>query len=113
MSTTRRDFLRDRRDRRRRRDRLAKGVAVPRSRIPNPAPLQLDEITIAQLQDGLQRDVFTSRMLVEAYIARINARNGALHAVIEINPDALTVADARDAERKRGKSPARSTASRC
>jgi amidase len=102
MSTTRRNFLASAATLAAGAIALPRGLQFPESRIPNPAPLQLDEITIAELQDGLRRDVYTSRMLVEAYIARINARNGALHAVIEISPDALTDADARDADRKRG-----------
>ncbi len=48
----------------------------------------------------------TARSLAEKYIARIEAtdRGGpALHSVIEINPDALSIADRLDAERKAGR----------
>src|SRR5947208_12002455 len=45
----------------------------------------------------------TARSLVEKYLARIEQidRNGpSLHSVLETNPDALTIADALDAERR-------------
>ncbi len=48
---------------------------------------------------------YTSRRLVELYTDRINAidRSGpTLRSVIELNPDALSIADALDAERKSG-----------
>jgi len=38
----------------------------------------------------------------KAYVARINEVNPVLHAVIEINPDALTIAASLDAERADG-----------
>lgn len=63
----------------------------------------LDEITITQLQDGMLKGAMTSRAVCEAYIARITARNDQLHAVIELNPDALSIADSLDAERRAGK----------
>jgi len=67
---------------------------------------ELDELTVADLQNGMKSGKYTSRSLVEKYSARIQQldRSGpALRAVIEMNPDALTVADAMDAERRAGK----------
>ena len=58
---------------------------------------ELDELTIA----GLGR--FTSRALTEKYLARIDALNRKgpeLRAVLEVNPDALSIADSLDEERK-------------
>lgn len=81
---------------------IEKAVASP---VP-PAdiqPFELDEITIGQLAEGISSVKFTSRSITEEYIARIEAidRNGpALHSVIELNPDALAIADALDKERK-------------
>jgi amidase len=66
-------------------------------------PSELDEITITELQDGLQSGKFTARALAEKYLARIEAldRQGpALRSIIEVNPDALTLAEALDKERK-------------
>jgi amidase len=77
---------------------------------PTSAPAQaaaarfdLEEATIADLQQRLQTGRDTSRSLVEKYLARIDAvdRNGpALHSIIETNPDALAIADRLDEERR-------------
>src|SRR5205085_4764477 len=51
----------------------------------------------------MSRGEITSRELTQQYLDRIEAmdrRGPALHAVIETNPEALTIADARDAELK-------------
>ncbi|MBV8199677.1 MAG: amidase, partial [Acidobacteria bacterium] len=64
---------------------------------------ELAELTIAELQAGMAAGRWTSRRLVEAYLARIAAldRHGpALRAVIEVNPEAAVIADALDAERR-------------
>jgi amidase len=68
-----------------------------------PSPFDLEEATIASLQQRMQSGQDTSRSLVDKYLARIEAvdRSGpALHSVIEINPDARTIADQLDVERK-------------
>jgi amidase len=69
---------------------------------PRPA-FDLEEATIADLQQRMQSGRDTSRSLVEKYLARIDAldRNGpALHSVLELNPEAREIADRLDAERK-------------
>ena len=66
-------------------------------------PFELDEITIPELQDGMKSGRFTARSLVEKYSARIDEidkRGPAVNAIIEMNPDALAIADALDQERK-------------
>ncbi len=63
----------------------------------------LDEKTIGDLAEGMKSGRYTARSIAESYIARIEAvdRKGpALHCVIELNPDALSIADALDRERK-------------
>jgi amidase len=69
-----------------------------------PVPsFELDEITIAELQRGMESGKYTARSIAEKYLARIEAidRNGpTLRAVIETNPDALSIADTLDKERK-------------
>ncbi|OQV00444.1 hypothetical protein CLAIMM_05937 [Cladophialophora immunda] len=60
------------------------------------------EATIDELQAGLASRRFTSVDLVKAYIARIHEVNDTLHAVTEINPDALAIARELDNERLRG-----------
>lgn len=71
-----------------------------------PAPdytSELDEITIGELADKMKSGELTARSITEKYIARIEAINKkgpAINAVIEMNPDALALADALDKERK-------------
>src|SRR5687768_11096965 len=72
-------------------------------RSARPPAFDLDEATITQLQDGMASGRYTARRLVELYTARIGAvdRDGpALRSVIELNPDALPIADALDLERR-------------
>ena len=72
---------------------------------PAAAAFDLDELSIAGLQQRMATGDDTARSLAEKYLARIEAidRNGpALHSVIEVNPDALDIADRLDAERKSG-----------
>ncbi len=66
----------------------------------------LNEITIDELQKKMQSGEYTSRIITELYLKRINEvdKSGVmLNSVIELNPDALSIADAMDAERKSGK----------
>jgi len=72
---------------------------------PNPEikSFELDEMTISDLQDGMKSGRFTARSLVEKYSARIDEidKHGpAVNSVLELNPDALSIADALDQERK-------------
>ncbi|MFZ1552157.1 MAG: amidase [Anaerolineae bacterium] len=63
----------------------------------------MHEMTIQELQARMAAGTLTSRGLVEMYLARIAAidRQGpTLNAIIEINPDALAIAAALDAERR-------------
>ncbi|RKI05270.1 amidase [Corallococcus sp. AB038B] len=68
-----------------------------------PGAFSLEEATVAELRAGLESGKHTARGLTEAYLERIRAldRTGDLPlcSVIELNPDALTLADALDAER--------------
>ena len=75
---------------------------APRSSVP---AFELDEATLGTLREGLQSGRFTARSLAEKYLARMEAidkQGPALRAVLEINPDALAIADALDRERKGG-----------
>jgi len=72
-------------------------------RTPPVAPFDLEEVTIAQLQDGMSSGKYTARSIAEHYLARIDEidRHGpTVNSVIELNPDALDIADALDRERK-------------
>ena len=70
---------------------------------PAAATFELEEMTIDALQQAMSSGKLTSRRITELYLARIDAldRKGpALSSVIQTNPDALTIADALDKERK-------------
>src|SRR3954469_4205976 len=84
---------------------LCAGAAAA-AQSPAPQRFDLEEATIAVLQQRMQSGQETSRSLVDKYLARIEAldRSGpALHSVLEVNPDARTIADQLDAERKSGR----------
>ena len=68
-----------------------------------PGPFELDEATISDLQKKMASGQYTSHAITGKYLARIEAvdRNGpSLGSVIELNPDALAIAEALDKERK-------------
>lgn len=67
-------------------------------------PFELDELTVADLQKRMQSGQNTAKSLVQKYLARIEqleTRGPALHYVIEINPEALAIAEALDEERRK------------
>ncbi|HJP86442.1 MAG TPA: amidase [Gemmatimonadaceae bacterium] len=69
------------------------------------APFELEEATIDDLQKWMASGRMTARSITQLYLDRIAAldRKGpALHHVIEVNPDALSMAAALDRERKSG-----------
>ena len=71
-------------------------------RFRGPFP-QLEEVTIAELQQAMTLGLITARELVHQYLRRIrelDQRGPRLKAVIELNPDALTIAAALDRERR-------------
>jgi len=66
----------------------------------------LSEVTIDTLQEKMKSKEYTSRSITEMYLKRIDEidKNGPkLNSVIEINKDALNMADAMDKERAAGK----------
>lgn len=69
----------------------------------NHTAFELEEATVASLQERMKSGKYTARSITELYLRRIEATNlsePALRAVIEANPDALKIADELDAERK-------------
>ncbi|GGB19328.1 amidase [Mucilaginibacter rubeus] len=67
---------------------------------------ELSEITITDLQQKMQSKQFTSRLITELYLKRIDQidkKGIMLNSVIELNKDALNMADAMDREREKGK----------
>ncbi|HYC38423.1 MAG TPA: amidase [Usitatibacter sp.] len=66
----------------------------------------LEEASLASLARRMQEGTATAKSLAEAYLARIAALDRAgpqLRAVIELNPEALAIAEALDRERKAGR----------
>jgi amidase len=77
-------------------------IANPTSALTPPA-FELDELSITDLQQGLQSGKYSSKSLVEKYTDRINEidkKGPTLRSVIELNPDAESIAAALDRERK-------------
>src|SRR5260370_24226666 len=70
---------------------------------PEVPAFELEETTIAELQEGMKAGKYTARGIAEKYLTRIEAldkRGPAVNSVIEVNPDALGLAEASDKERK-------------
>jgi len=79
---------------------VRQGAAAGAEPIP---PFELDEVTVADLQASMESGERTARSITELYLERIaalNLRGPELRAVIEINPEALEIADRLDAERR-------------
>jgi amidase len=77
--------------------------APPRPRADEISTFEFDEITITDLQDAMKSSKYTARSITEKYLARIgqiDKQGPAINSVIELNPDALSIADALDKERK-------------
>ena len=82
---------------------LARARELTDSPTPQIKPFDLDEVTIADLQSGMASGRFTARSIAEKYLARIeeiDKHGPTINSVIEINPDALDIAEALDKERK-------------
>jgi amidase len=68
-----------------------------------PRAFEFEETTISELQQGMSNGKLSARELAEKYIERIEKfdRKGArLNSIIELNPDALSLAAELDRERK-------------
>ncbi len=64
---------------------------------------ELEEVTVSELQDAMKSGKMSSRQITQKYLDRIKEIDGKLNSVIEVNPDALQIADEMDKERKAGK----------
>ena len=83
---------------------LAKPLSAVAQSTPSASP-ELEEITIGELQDGMSSGRWTARAIAERYLGRIDAidKHGpTVNSIIELNPEALAIADAMDRERKAG-----------
>ncbi|MEP7010227.1 MAG: amidase [Acidobacteriota bacterium] len=80
----------------------APGAATPGTAVAT-TPFKFEEATIADLQHRMEQGSETAHSIAAAYLDRIERldRSGpTVNAVIEVNPDALGLADALDMERK-------------
>jgi len=88
---------------------LAEGASherLPAKRPFSSSPFALEEATIADLQAGMAAGRMTARSITQLYldrIAELDRKGPTLRHVIETNPDALSIADSLDRERKAGR----------
>lgn len=71
-----------------------------------PKDFELNEISIKILQEKMADKSYTSRSITGLYlkrIAEIDKKGPTLNSIIELNPDALKIAEAMDRERAEGK----------
>lgn len=67
---------------------------------------ELNEVTITEMRNWLESDKYSSEDLVNMYLDRIREiddEGPSLNSIIEINPDAVSIARQLDTERKSGK----------
>ena len=87
-------------------NRVAAKEASPANTSPANTPsaaFELDELTVGELQAGMASGKYTANSLAKKYLDRIDEidKHGpAINAVIELNPDALSIASDLDKERK-------------
>ena len=82
---------------------LALGLTIPTLSAQKSLDLDLDAVTIADVNAAFASGTLTSERLTQMFLARIEAydRQGpSLRAIITVNPRALETARAMDAERK-------------
>jgi len=75
--------------------------------ITSNTDFQFEEITIAELQKGYTNGDFTITEVVQSYLDRIqdiDQKGPQLNAIIQVNPEALEIAEKLDNELKEGKS---------
>src|SRR5689334_9385706 len=68
-----------------------------------PAPFDYAGKSIKALQAEMKDGKLSSAQLTQAYLQRIEQVKPLLHAVLEVNPDALPMAEALDKERRETK----------
>ncbi|PYJ74318.1 MAG: amidase [Verrucomicrobia bacterium] len=81
---------------------LTGGLASLLKPTASAAGFDFIEATIPQLQAAMASGALTSAGLTMGYIKRIQSLNPTLHAVIEVNPNAVAIATALDNERRSG-----------
>src|SRR5256714_7704579 len=85
---------------------LASSVIAAAAPAPSAAPTQSNEATVAELQAQMAAGTLTSVQLTNFYVQRIldlDQGGPGVNSVIELNPDALAMAQKADAMRAKGK----------
>ncbi len=84
---------------------LATGAAATLPLEARPAKVKVDvtRMDLSALAEGLRARQFSSVDLVTAYAERIRIVDRNLHAVVELNPDAMKLAGELDRERREGR----------
>lgn len=83
----------------------AGSLAAEPPQFTQPKSFELDEVTIADLQSGMASGKYSSHSITEKYLQRIeeiDKQGPAINSVIEVNPDALSIAETLDKERQAG-----------
>jgi amidase len=76
---------------------------TPAPSLPEVKPFELDEVTIDMLQGGIKSGQYTAHSITEKYLERIeeiDRRGPTVNSVIELNPEALAIAESLDRERR-------------
>ncbi len=84
------------------------GILMAKGRIKadtaaNGASLEIEEATVAALRTAMENGSISSAKLVKDYLERIDAVDKKINSIVEINPDAVEIAEKLDDERKQGK----------
>src|SRR5438045_9268096 len=85
---------------------VAEGSPEKAGAVGAPAAFELDELTVDDMQSGMASGKYSAHSLTTKYLDRIDdvdKRGAAINAVIELNPDALSIAADLDKERKAGR----------
>jgi amidase len=81
----------------------AREVRSGQMQAPEVRCFELDELSIADLQSAMGAGKFTARSITQKYLERIehvDKQGPTVNSVIEVNPDALAIAESLDKERK-------------
>ena len=79
------------------------GMALGSSVLGQRAARSFEEATVSELSAMMAKGQLTSEVLTNFYLARIRTIDPKINSIIEVNPDALTIARQRDRERRNKK----------
>ncbi len=65
---------------------------------------ELEEMTVTELQNAMQSGKMSAKEITQKYLEQIATVDKKTNSIIEVNPDALKIAEEADRERKNGKS---------